>query len=194
MNLQNISPLEWWANGITALSVVLAAAGHILTWPLGVVGCVLFGLLFFEARLYADLTLQAFFIGTSVLGWWQWHRAGGPQHAAARRPLAARSLVFMSLIAIVVTLLYGALLQHWTNAFAPFWDAAVLMGSVVAQILLMRGHHQTWPAWLLVNTLSVPLYLQRSLPVTASLYALFWLNAWWGWWRWYRLSKSNAPR
>lgn len=192
MNIQSVSPLEWWANGITALSVFLAAAGHILTWPVGIIGSVLFGALFFEARLYADLTLQAFFIGTSLLGWRQWQRAGGPAQCAAQHALAAQSLALMSLTAVAVALAYGTLLRYWTDAFAPFWDSAVLMGSVLAQILLMRGHHQTWPAWLVVNTLSVPLYLQRELPVTALLYALFWFNAWWGWWRWKRLSPNGA--
>lgn len=190
MSIQHISPLEWWANGVTALSVFLAAAGHILTWPIGIAGSILFGVLFFEARLYADLTLQVFFIGTSIVGWLKWQHAGGPDQAAARHPLAARRLVFMCLSALAVALAYGGLLQYWTNAFAPFWDSAVLMGSVVAQILLMRGHHQTWPAWLLVNTLSVPLYLQRELQVTALLYTLFWFNAWWGWWRWHRRSRN----
>lgn len=192
MNIQSVSPLEWWANGITALSVFLAAAGHILTWPVGIIGSVLFGALFFEARLYADLTLQAFFIGTSLLGWRQWQRAGGPAQCSAQHALAAQSLALMSLTAVAVALAYGTLLRYWTDAFAPFWDSAVLMGSVLAQILLMRGHHQTWPAWLVVNTLSVPLYLQRELPVTALLYALFWFNAWWGWWRWKRLSPNGA--
>ena len=191
MNLQSISLLEWWANGTTALCVFLAATGRILTWPVGIVASVLFGALFYQARLYADLTLQVFFIGTSLIGWWQWQRAGGPVQSAARHPLAAKTLARMSLTAMVVALAYGLMLKHWTDAFAPFWDSAVLMGSVVAQILLMRGHHQTWPAWLVVNTLSVPLYLQRELHVTALLYTLLWFNAWWGWWRWHRLSHAG---
>ena len=68
MNFSSITPLEWWANGATALSVFLAAIGSLLTWPVGILGSLLFGWLFFEARLYADVTLQVFFIATSVLG------------------------------------------------------------------------------------------------------------------------------
>lgn len=192
MNIQTVSPLEWWANGITALSVFLAAAGHILTWPIGIVGSVLFGALFLEAHLYADFTLQGFFIVTSLIGWHQWRKAGGPSQAARVHPLSGWRLIGMSLMAITVAIAYGGILHYWTDAFAPFWDSAILMGSVLAQILLMRGHHQTWPAWLVVNTLSVPLYLQRQLPITALLYTLFWFNACWGWWRWHRLSRITS--
>lgn len=184
MILQSISPLEWWANGATALCVLLAAWGRTLTWPVGILGSLLFGLLFYEARLYAELTLQVFFVSTSLLGWAQWRLAGGPPANTQRVPLQGRSLARMVLWALAVTLLYGLMLQHWTNAFAPFWDSAILASSVLAQILLMKGHRETWPAWLVVNTLSIPLYLQRELHLTAALYTAFWVNALWGWWRW----------
>lgn len=197
MSWLGVSTLEWAANALMAASVWLAARGRTATWPVGIVGCVLFGWLFVGARLYADATLQAFFIGTSLWGWRQWHRAGGPADlapaAGAQAPrLSTGMLVSLVLAAGAVTLGYGAALKHWTDAFAPYWDSAVLGTSVVAQLLLMRGHPHTWPAWIVVNTLSVPLYLQRDLHVTAALYAAFWLNAWHGWWHWRRLAARPA--
>ncbi len=32
----------------------------------------MFGWVFLQAKLYADLTLQGFFIVTSIYGWWHW--------------------------------------------------------------------------------------------------------------------------
>jgi nicotinamide mononucleotide transporter len=49
----------------------------------------------------------------------------------------------------------------------------------------MTRRLETWAFWLLVNTLSVPLFWQRELHLTAVLYAAYWLNAWWGGWRWW---------
>jgi len=195
MSVMDFSPLEVAANLVTALSVLLAAQGRVATWPTGIVGCLLFGALFWQNQLYADLTLQLFFIATSLGGWWQWRQVGGPVALHARQPLAPRAGWGMGLAAVLVTAAYGALLQRFTQAYAPFWDSAVLASSVLAQILLMRGHWQTWPMWLLVNSLSVPLYLSRGLQLTAGLYALFWLNAWWGWWRWRAglLRAGSAP-
>jgi nicotinamide mononucleotide transporter len=188
--------LEWSATATTALSVWLAARRHIATWPIGIVGCLLYGALFMGTQLYADATLQVFFTVTGVIGWRQWRRdalsatatASVPPHAPLRR------MQWTLLLAggMAVTLLYGVLLLHWTDAFAPFWDSAVLTTSVVAQVLLMQGRRETWLFWIVVNTLSVPLYLSRGLDVTAGLYALFWLNAWHGWWHW-RRRPTQAP-
>jgi nicotinamide mononucleotide transporter len=184
--------LEWAATVFTAVSVWLAARRHVATWPLGIVGCLLFGALFYATQLYADASLQVFFIATSLIGWRQWRRL-----EAARAPLAREALPWQTWLGLVgtglvVMLIYGALLAHWTQAFAPFWDAAVMVASVVAQVLLMQSRRETWPWWLLVNTLSVPLYLSRGLHLTAALYTFFWFNAWYGWWRWHRLQKLAA--
>lgn len=204
MNLPDtLTLLEWSATATTALSVWLAARRHIATWPIGIVGCLLYGALFMGTQLYADATLQVFFVVTSVTGWWQWRRdalsaaesATDTAAVPARAPLRWKQWTLLLAGGVAVTLLYGTLLLHWTDAFSPFWDSAVLTTSVVAQVLLMQGRRETWLFWIVVNTLSVPLYLNRGLDVTAGLYALFWLNAWHGWWHWgHQATKVVGPR
>ena len=179
--------LEWSATLMTALCVLLAARRHIATWPVGIVGSALYMRLFHDTQLYADATLQVFFIGTGLWGWRAWLRQAptSPNHASTAAPrLTLQHGLMLLALGLGVTLAYGALLAHWTQAYAPFWDSAVLSTSVIAQWLLMQGRRETWPCWILVNTLSVPLYLSRGLHITAVLYALLWLNAWHGWWVW----------
>jgi nicotinamide mononucleotide transporter len=72
-----IGPLEFGANVFTALAIFLAGRNSVHTWWTGIVGCALFALLFFQARLYADVLLQAFFVVASVIGWWKWTRGAG---------------------------------------------------------------------------------------------------------------------
>jgi len=83
------------------------------------------------------------------------------------------------------------MLQVYTNAYAPFIDSGVLMFSVVAQLLLMGRRLETWPFWLLVNTISVPLYASRGLTLTAVLYAGYWLNALLSWFFWHRQMRAR---
>jgi len=193
--------MEICANVVTALSIWLAARNNVQTWWLGIVGCALFGFVFLDNQLYADALLQVFFIATSLLGWWQWmHPSSMP--GQTQRPITLigrRTLTAMALVALAVTLAYGALLQRFTNAYMPFADAGVLALSVVAQCLLMQRKLQTWPFWLAVNTVSVPLFASRGLWLTAALYAVYWVNAWYGWHAWRRemqatLGQGVSPR
>jgi nicotinamide mononucleotide transporter len=178
--------LEIAANAVTTISIVLAARNSRHTWSTGIVGCVLFGVVFFDSQLYADASLQLFFVVTSAIGWHQW-RSKAQARPITRAP--PRTLAWMVLGAIAVTVIYGGMLSRYTDAYLPFVDATVLGLSVMAQCLLMQRRLQTWPVWLAVNTLSVPLFASRGLALTATLYAVYWINAWYGWWTW----RGAAP-
>ncbi len=72
-----IGPLEIAANVTTAAAIFLAGRNNIHTWWIGIIGCVLFGALFYQWNLYADVALQGFFIVSS----------GAPAIAAPLPPL-----------------------------------------------------------------------------------------------------------
>ena len=186
-----IAPLEIAANAVMAVSIVLSGRNNIHSWWLGVVGCAMFAALFYSVNLYADVVLQLFFIVTCLIGWLQWLRgAGGAPLPISNAQL--RALGWMVAIGLLATAGYGLMLQAWTNAYAPFIDSAVLMFSVVAQLLLMGRRVETWPFWLLVNTVSVPLYASRGLYLTAALYAAYWINALASWWFWRRQMRAQT--
>jgi nicotinamide mononucleotide transporter len=183
--------LEIVANAVMALSIWLAARNSVHTWPTGIAGCALFCLVFVRNRLYADATLQLFFIATSLIGWWQWRHPASAANARERPITKVRpsTMTWMTLGAAAVTFAYGGLLHRFTNAYLPYVDSSVLALSVIAQYLLMQRKLETWPFWLAVNTISVALFFSRGLLVTATLYAAYWVNAWYGWWRW----KKELP-
>ena len=169
-------PLEIAANVLMTVSIVLAGRNNIHSWWIGIVGCVLFAVLFFQVNLYADVMLQLFFIVTCVIGWLQWRRGAGGKPLPITRT-GWRSLAWVVPAGIASVVIYGMLLHRFTNAYAPFIDSAVLVFSIIAQFLLMSRRIETWAFWLLVNTVAVPLYYSRGLYLTAVLYAAYWVNA-----------------
>ncbi|KAF0811593.1 Nicotinamide riboside transporter PnuC [Andreprevotia sp. IGB-42] len=168
-----------------AASVWLAARNNVHTWWIGLLGCVLYGWVFFEAKLYADVTLQAFFIVSSILGWINWVRGSQGAPTPIRRTSRPHAVVVAGL-AIAVAVAYATILHRFTDAWSPWLDSLVLTFSVLAQFLLMGRRLENWYAWLLVNTIAVPLYASRGLYITAGLYLIFWFNAWYGLYRWRR--------
>lgn len=185
--LRATAPLELAANAFTAVAIVLAGRNNIHTWWTGVVGTLLFGLLFAQNRLYADVALQLFFVVTGLVGWWKWLRG---QHGEAL-PVSHAGMASMLRIlplGVGATVAYGAMLHHFTNAYAPFPDSAVLVFSIIGQMLMMQRRVENWGFWLLVNTIATPLYFSRGLHLTAVLYAGFWINALVSWRNWHKLA------
>lgn len=185
--------LEVAANAVNLVSIALATRNSIHTWWTGIAGCALFGWLFFSARLYADVTLQVFFVATSVAGWWQWlHRDGRREE----RPITRASRATFARVvpaSLAAAFGYGWLLHRFTDAYAPFADALLLTFSVAAQLLLMQRRLETWILWFVANSIAVPLYVARDLWLTAFFYTLFWINAPLGFLTW-RRTLAAPPR
>lgn len=185
--------LEIAANGMMTISILLAGRNSVHTWWTGILGCILFSLLFFHTSLYADVVLQLFFVVTSLLGWRQWIKGGQGRPLPISRA-NPKKLAWVAPAGVISAAGYGALLHFFTNAYAPFIDSAVLVFSVIAQLLLMQRRVETWPFWLAVNTIAVPLFASRGLYLTAFLYAGYWINALvsWNWWRRCAMQPSSA--
>lgn len=68
----DMSYLEFFGTLLNILSVWLIARKNILSWPVGNVAVILFGILFYQVQLYSDLLEQVFFFITGFYGWWIW--------------------------------------------------------------------------------------------------------------------------
>jgi nicotinamide mononucleotide transporter len=173
---------------VFVVSVIFAARNNVNTWWTGIIGCILFAVLFYQYNLYADVTLMIFFIVTSIYGWAYW---GSKKvlHPIQRTP--PQSFFFFVGSAVLATFAYGWILYTSTDAYAPYIDSIILMFSVLAQFLLMKRRIETWICWLIVDTVAVPLYFSRELYLTAFVYGLFWCNAWYGLHSWIRVYKNE---
>ena len=168
--------LEIAANVAAALSIVLAGRNNVHGWWLGILAGALFAVVFAQARLYGQVSLQVFFIVVSALGLWQWLRGDGGRPLPITR-LAPRAWLWLGPAAIAGALGGGWLLARHTNGHAPWMDATLVVLSMVGQLLMMRRKRESWWVWLLVNTLAVPFYASGGLELTALLYVGYWINA-----------------
>jgi nicotinamide mononucleotide transporter len=174
------------ANALNTASIVLATMNSVHTWWTGIAGCLLFGAVFFASKLYADVVLQTFFVGASLVGWWNWVGGTTGVELPVRRCRPSVTLALAG-VGAAGTLGCGWLFYRFTDAYAPFLDSAILTFSVLGQLLLVARRYESWWCWLLVNTIAVPVYASKHLYLTAALYAAFWVNAVVALVRWRRL-------
>jgi len=186
-----VTPFEIAANITITVSIILAGRNSFHTWWTGIVGCLLFMVVFYQAQLYADVALQLFFVVASAVGWWQWLYGKNGEVLPVTKA-STQTLFWSTLIGFVAAICYGGLLHRYTNAYAPYIDSVVLVFSIIAQVLLMQRRIETWPFWLIVNSVAVPLYASRGLYLTSVLYAVYWINAVISWRYWHRL-KQELP-
>ena len=155
------------------VSVWLTVRENVWCWPTGIVNVALSGIVFLEARLYADMVLQAVYVVLSVYGWYEWLRGGKDRGAleVSRTPTLALTLSLGGGVLGVVAI--GRLLALTTDAALPFWDATTTSFSLVAQFMLTRKWIESWAVWIAVDVIYVPMYFGKHLYGMAGLYVVF---------------------
>ena len=89
-----------------------------------------------------------------------------------------------------LTVAWGFFMHRTTDAALPWWDAFILVFSLIAQWLQARKNIENWPAWVVVNTVAIGVYWAKDLRLTSGLYLIFWVMALWGWRAWARTMQE----
>ena len=177
---------------LTLTAVYLTTRQVIWCWPLGMVSVTLYAVVFFEARLYADMGLQGLYFALAVYGWWAWRR-GGDQHTeltVTRTP--PRMRVLLAATAAVGGIALGQTLTRFTHASLPFADSLLTSFSIAAQWMQTRKLLESWIVWLAVDVCYVGMFLYKELYLTAGLYAVFVVLAVIGLTEWRRAMPAAA--
>jgi nicotinamide mononucleotide transporter len=180
-----VSALEIVAFVLAVLMVILNMRVNALAWPLAIVSSLLYFALFWNSKLYGDASLQILFAVVALWGWWQWLRGT----EADGRALHVRELDSQGRWLLVVALALawpatGLFLKTYTDTDVPWWDAFPTAASVIGQWLLGRKYVENWPAWIVVNVVSVGLFAYKGLWLTTLLYTLFIAMSFAGWRAW----------
>ena len=155
------------------INVWLVVGRSVWNFPFGMAMVALYFFVFWEAKLYSDALLQIFFFTIQLYGWWAWLRADRVDHGVAVGWLSKAARLRWLVGTAIAVMLWGMGMARFTDAAAPFTDAAVAGLSVSAQILQSLRKVESWVLWITVDVMAVGLFAWRGLEVTAALYGLF---------------------
>ncbi|MFH0759124.1 MAG: nicotinamide riboside transporter PnuC [Bacteroidota bacterium] len=159
----------------------------ILLWPMGIISALLYMVVFYQSRFYADMGLNGYYLVISIYGWIIWKR--GKENGGAGLPVTrtglklAGILVFFTLTAFI---LMGLILDHFTDSPVPYWDAFTTALGITATWMLARKILEHWILWIMVDAVSMALYLYRGLYPTMALFAVYTAMAVIGYIQWKR--------
>jgi len=171
--MSEASLVEWIGAAAGLACVWLVARANIWNWPVSILNTTLYFVVFLRARLYADALLQVVFTALGIYGWWSWRFGGAQGSGLALRRATRAELLLAGVLSLAGTSLSALVLVRATDSPVPFWDSSVLVLSLAATWAQARKILESWWVWILVDLISVPLYVARDLYPTALLYTLF---------------------
>ena len=176
------------------ISVYLSTRENIWSWPTALVNVALYFVVFYEAKLYADMGLQAVYFALSLYGWYEWLYGGENRTELHVSPTPRALGIRLAIIGIACAVVLGTLLARLTDAALPYIDSATTSTSLVAQWMMTRKFLENWAVWVAVDVVYIAMFIFKRLYLTAGLYAVFLVLAVMGYVQWKRslLARSLA--
>ena len=180
----HVSVLEFFAALTSFVGVGYGITGKQITWPWWVISSALYGIFFWKVDLIASALLQIVFIVAGIWGWFGW----GPKGANPSK-LSNRHRSYW-ILALLLSWLLLAPALHSIGAAAYWSDSFILLGSLIAQIIMIYEKYETWPLWFIVDLVATIEYAFLKYWFTAVLYLAFVIMAAMGWNSWLKKHKN----
>lgn len=184
-----MSYLEIFGFATGLVCVYFNAKENILGWPTAMLAVAVYGFIFFENKLYADMGLQIFFFIQSFYGLCLWFQRKGDKKINIQTIHFTDWLLVTGAVIIFYFIIYFVL-TAFTDASMPVLDSITTSLSIVASYLLAKKKVENWILWLVADFIYVFMYYEKALFLTAALYLIYLFLASYGYYNWRRLMKE----
>lgn len=161
--------------GLIYIYMEFRASIHL--WVVGAIMPAVYAVVYFQAGVYAQCSIQIYYIIAAIYGWWTWKQARERGEATADDTqgitrismLGFTLLLLLSLIPSVP--LYFLLSPLNADTIVTLLDAYIAGLSMIAMWMLSKKFAEQWLLWLIVDITCVVFYIYLSLTTETSLYA-----------------------
>jgi len=197
--------------------VFLEIRQTIWLWLVGIITSAVYIWVFFTSKIYADMSLQVYYLVISCLGWYWWakgigHRAQGAGLRAedtGRRAqgtgqkgdgekeelevtrLKPRTGMVLAIVFVLLFIAMWLFLTRLTDSPVPVRDSFITSLSIIATWMLARKIYEHWYLWIVVNFVSAVLFMTRGLYPTVILYVVYGLMSFVGLAAWGKTIKMD---
>jgi nicotinamide mononucleotide transporter len=193
---QSMSLLEVTAVVFAMAYLLLAVRENVLCWLFAFLSTAIYTVLFWDVSLLMESALNVYYMAMAVYGWYQWTRGGtnGDElpHALAVRSMSGSQHVWVIAAIVVLSAVSGYLLGEHSTAAWPYVDSFTTWASVITTYLVARKYLQNWLYWIIIDAVSVPLYIDRGLNLTALLFVAYVVIAVIGYFKWRDHFRNNG--
>lgn len=177
-----MNTLEIIAVVFGVMAIWLASKGEVVNFGIGLVNCVLYGILFGREGLYSGMILQGIYFAINLYGLYSWRKPKEKVDKGLKVMwLTVKERVAIVAVIVVTGVLWGMGVKYGARLLPeniqepqyPMVDAILTTASVVAQILLTRKKIDNWVIWVLVDVVYIGLFLMVGMYWTAGLYVVY---------------------
>lgn len=171
---------------------------NIYLWLASIIMPAIYIYIFYNAGLYADFAINIYYLLIAIYGWFAWKYSfqifSSSSKKSREEELKISSIpkkIWIRLIPVYLILQFIItwVLITYTNSNVPWLDSFTTSVSIIAMWMLARKYIEQWLVWIVVDVVSVGLYIYKDLYFTSVLYALYAVIAILGYIKWKKMMQ-----
>ncbi|WP_437919569.1 nicotinamide riboside transporter PnuC [Sphingobacterium sp. LRF_L2] len=172
------------------VQVILSSRNQISNYFFGILSIVLTISVLFDARLYAEIILNVYYLVMSIYGLWYWKFKNDNKTL----PVSSCNKREWQIVAAIIIGGYALLylfLSHFTDSDVPMLDAIVSSTAWAGMWLLAKRKIENWILLNSSNIIAVPLLFYKELYLFATLTIVLFIVAIFGYYRWKKIIQTQ---
>lgn len=154
------------------LGIYLTAKKNIIAWPILILSSFAYAYFFFEIKLYADSSLQFFFVATSIFAWISWKKNITSEKTFVVKNINLKIIIGLLFLIAFSGIILAKILTKFSDATYAEYDSILFSASIVASILSAKMYLENWYFWIVINLSYIILYIYKEAYLTAVLYTI----------------------
>ena len=183
--------LETLARLLAIAYLLLAMRENSLCWYCAFVSTALYVWIFGDVNLYMESALNVYYMAMALYGWYQWQRGGDEGRGVAIGRWSLRQHLATFGAVLIASAISGYSLSAYTDSRLPYLDSLTTWASVATTLMVARKVLENWLYWLVINSVSIYLYIDRELYQTAGLFVLYLVLSVLGYRRWREVYRQQ---
>ena len=167
-----------WEMVAVLLSVtylLLAIKQSLWCWVAAFISTLIYTILFFDASLLMDSALNLFYLVMAIYGWYSWKYTNALNKLEELK-ISSYNLNTNIKIIIVLTLIslcLGYYMANYTRADFAYLDTFTTVFAVFATYMLTKKVLENWIYWVVIDFVSIYIYINKGFYLTAVLFVLY---------------------
>lgn len=182
--------LEITAVTLNVIYLLLLIKEKIFCWFFGIAGATVSVFLFYSIGLYSEAILYIYYIIIGVYGYTLWNKKR--KNRLEVKKINTKQHVILIFFGVLCAIALGFTFNTFTDAVNPFFDSFTTVFSFIASYLEAKKIISSWFFWIIINLLTIVLYLREDLTLYVLLTFVFVIFSVIGYVEWSKKMKETV--
>lgn len=154
--------------------LILAIKQNLWCWVAAFFSTLIYSVIFFDVSLLMDSALNVYYLLMAIYGWYSWKYGGKLQEKELEVISYGLNKNIQIILGLsIVSLSLGFIMDNYTSADFAYVDSFTTVFAVFATYMLTKKVIENWLYWIVIDAISIYVYIQKGLNLTAVLFVIY---------------------